>query len=83
MESPHRDLVQRDGGDTTSFDDVWRGNGALFGAEKICGAGMIAEKKIFPEKKHMLDYAFCITVGEHPNIALPFSFEGAQSAQNA
>jgi len=33
----------------------------------------------FPKKK-MMDLAFCITVGDHPILALPFSFGGLQFA---
>jgi len=28
----------------------------------------------------MMDLAFCITVGDHPILALPFSFGGLQFA---
>jgi len=34
----------------------------------------------FLRKKKMMDLAFCITVGDHPILALPFSFGGLQFA---
>ena len=69
------------------------GTARLFGAgigERETTAGCLARdrlaaregvprNKIFGKKK-MMDLAFCITVGDHPILALPFSFGGLQFA---
>ena len=51
---------------------VWRGNDWPRGKE--------CRETKFPEKKKMIDLAFCITVGDHPILALPFLFGGLQFA---
>ena len=46
---------------------------AVGGFTKFCCSRAATEKK-------MMDLAFCITVGDHLILALPFSFGGLQFA---
>ena len=45
--------------------------------DRLAAREGVPRNKIFGKKK-MMDLAFCITVGDHPILALPFSFGGLQ-----